>query len=196
MMNTMKPSTKQNYLNVWKLCNKFLVQLDRLPNNWEDRTALFCAYLINSGIQSSTLKSYISAIKGVLKLDNYVWDDGKVIFASLTRVCKLANDKVKTRLPIKIGLLELLLFELERVFVKQPYLTCLYRTMFILYYYGMFRVGELAFSQHQAKARDIHIGVNKIKILVVLYTSKTHDRSSRLQEIKISAKSDIKHPTS
>ena len=113
LMNMMKASTKNNYLHVWNSFNKFLVQLDRLSDNWEDRTALFGAYLTDSGVQSSTLKSYFSTIKGVLKLDNYIWKEEKVILSSLTQACKLKNDQLKTHLPIKISLLEIILFELE-----------------------------------------------------------------------------------
>ena len=66
--------------------------------------------------------------------------------------------------------------------------------MFMLSYYGLFRVGQLAFSQHQIKAKDIHIGINKNKILIVLYSSKTHDRGSHPQEIKITS-NDRNHTT-
>ena len=37
------------------------------------------------------------------------------------------------------------------------------------------------------KSGDIHVGHNKDKMLVVLYTSKTHGKESRPQKIKISA---------
>ena len=42
-------------------------------------------------------------------------------------------------------------------------------------------------SPHVLKARNVHIGSNKNKILLLLYSSKTHDESSLLQKIKISA---------
>ena len=64
-------STTMNYLNVWTQLNKFLLSLDKLDNcwSWEQRTALFGAYLVDNGVQSSTLKSYFSAIKHVLRQD-------------------------------------------------------------------------------------------------------------------------------
>ena len=57
----------------------------------------------------------------------------------------------------------------------------------LLAYYGLFRIGELTQSQHQIKAKDIHIRMNKKKILVVLYSSKTHDKKSWPQKVKITA---------
>ena len=171
--------------------NKFLLNLDsRLIVSWEEKTALFGAYLVDNGIQSSTLKSYFSAIKHVLKLDGYQWDDTKVLLSSLVRSCKLVNDKVKTRLPIQKGLLEMLLFEIDRKYYttsQQPYLAILFKAIFSLAYYGMLRVGELAFGNHSIKACNIHVGNNKDKILIVLYSSKTHGKESRPQKVKISA---------
>ena len=47
------------------------------------------------------------------------------------------------------------------------------------------RVGELTCSDHTLKARNIHIALNKQKIMVVLYTSKTHGKHTHQQTIKI-----------
>ena len=158
--------------------------------SWKDKTALFGTYLVDKGVQSSTLKSYFSAIKHVLRLDGYKWDDDKMILSSLVRGCKLENDKVKVRLPIQKGLLEMILFEVQRMYSsdsQQPYLEHMYKALFCLAYYGMMRVGELTYSPHVLKASNIHVGNNKEKILIVLYSSKTHGKESRPQRIKISA---------
>ena len=173
-----------------------MLNLDsKLIASWEEKTSLFGAYLVEKGIQSSTLRSYFSAIKHVLKLDSYEWDDNKVLLSSLVRGCRIINDKVKTRLPIQKGLLEMLLFEIERKFNsnnQQPYLICLYKAIFSLAYYGMLRVGELSYSNHTIKACNIHVGSNKDKILIVLYSSKTHGKESRPQKVKISALPNFK----
>ena len=63
-------TTCATYHRVWKIFNKFLIQLDVMPHSWEERTALFCAYLIRKGTQSRTIRSYISAIKALLKDDS------------------------------------------------------------------------------------------------------------------------------
>ena len=100
----------------------------------------------------------------------------------------MENDKVKIRLPIQKGLFERILFECDRLFTEtsQAYLYQLYRALFCLAYYGMMRIGELTKSPHTLKAGNIHVGHNKDKILVVLYTSKTHGKESKPQKIKIS----------
>ena len=48
-------------------------------------------------------------------------------------------------------------------------------------------------GDHSVKAKDIWIGENKDKILIVLYTSKTHGEESYPQEIKISAQNKFLH---
>ena len=187
LSNQNRKSTNKIYLSVWRQFNSFIMKLDVIPHSWEDRTTLFIAYLVDKGMQSSTVKSYVSAIKNFLVTDGYKWRDEEVLLSSLTRVCKLVNDQVKARLPIHCALLEMILFEVRRNFQKsnQPYLEKLYLAMFALGYYGLMRVGELAYSERVVKAKDIHIATNKDKILIILYSSKTHSVGCRPQKIKI-----------
>ena len=183
-----RKSTSATYLRVWRQFNNFIIQLDDMPITWEERTVLFIGHLVHKGVQSSSVKSYVSAIKSTLLDDGYQWEDNKVLINSLTRACKLKNDKIQTRLPIQCNLLELLLFEVHRHFNgEQPYLTSLYRALFALGYYGLFRVGELTMSDHVIKAKNVHMGSNKPKLLIVLYSSKTHSIASRPQKVKIVA---------
>ena len=54
-------------------------------------------------------------------------------------------------------------------------------------YYGLFRIGELTFSEHAVRAKDVHVGTNKKKMLFVLHSSKTHDKGSKPQLIKVTS---------
>ena len=63
----------------------------------------------------------------------------------------------------------------------------MYRTIFLLGYYGLFRIGELTSGPHPVRAADVHIGINKDKMLFILHTSKTHGYESRPQKIKVVA---------
>ena len=184
-----RSSTYRNYYNIWCNFNKFLVQLDYLPESWEDRTTLYCTHLIEKGLQSATLRSYVSAIKGFLLDDNYKWNDDLVLLGTLTKACRLKNDKVKPHLPIHIKLLDIILFEVERnLGVSQPYLEVLYKTIFAVGYYGLFRIGELtAGGEHTILATNVHVARKKEKILIILYLSKTHGKESRPQKVKITS---------
>ena len=192
--SSLRSSTAKVYHQIWTSFNQFVIRLDRKPGKWEDRVALFCAHLVQTGKQSTTIKSYVSAIKKTLKDDGYQWDQNAILLETLIKACRLLNDRVKTRLPINIGLLELILFEVKRVFTgEQPYLIALYRAIFALAYYGLLRISELTVGPeacHFIRARNIHVGTNKNKILIVLYSSKTHGKESKPQIIKITAKPD------
>ena len=174
-------------MSIWRHFNSFLIKLDRKPEDWEQRTALFCAYLIDKGNKSTTLKSYVSAIKMILREDGYQWEDNKILLSSLTRACKLENDTVKCRFPIQRKLLELILFENQRLHSNQLYLQVLYEAILLLAYYGLMRIGELTQGDHPIKARDVHIATNKDKMLIVLHSSKTHGKESLPQKIRIVA---------
>ena len=182
-------SSKRTYHKIWQSFNKFIIRLDNIPKKWEIRTGLFCAHLIwNQNKQSSTIKTYISAIKTTLKNDGYIWDDRVILLNSLTKACKLKNDVIKLRLPISVVLLDTILMEVSRHYHDQIYLQYMYMAMFSLYYYGMFRSGELAKSKHAIKAVNIHEGKNKNKYLIVLYTSKTHGLGKIPQQVNIVSK--------
>ena len=188
-----RSSTRKNYYGIWKTFNQFFVKLDRKPDSWEERLILFVGFLIEDGKKSSTVKSYVSAVKGVLREDGTEINEDRFLLNSLTRACKYHNDKVRTRLPIKKGLLQLIIQSVPQVFeAEQPYLVCLYRALFVTTYFGLFRVGEMTESTHVVRAKDVHIGKNKSKIMFVLHTSKTHWSDMKPQIIKISASDDDK----
>ena len=136
-----RPSTKQTYLNVWRQFNRFIIRLNYKPVTWEEQAILFTAHLVEQGLQSSTIKSYISATKRILLDDGYQSEDQKMLLSAITKACKLKNDRVQVRLPIGFSLLELILFEIKRHFmaksINEPYLTILYQALFAIGYYGM-----------------------------------------------------------
>ena len=121
-------STTQMYLRIWRQFNTFIIRLDKMPKLWEDRVMLFITYKIDNSLQSASVRSYVSAIKRILIDDGYQWDDTKILLGSLTKVCRIVNDRVRCRLPIQCGLLDLILFKVRRMFAEnnQFYLQVLY----------------------------------------------------------------------
>ena len=124
-----KISTRRNYHTIWTAFNKFIIKLDEIPHKWEHKLQLYCAFLIESGVQSSTMKSYASAVKQTLMTDGYKWDNDEFIMSSFTHTCKLQNDILKTRLPIQRGLLSLLISQVEINYNSQFYLSTLYKAI-------------------------------------------------------------------
>ena len=152
-------------------------------------------YLAGRGTKSTTIRSYVSAIKVTLTDDNHIWNNELVLLNILIRACRSTNDVVRTKLPIQCKLLELILFEIDREFEmnNQHFLSVMYKTLFIISYYGLFRLGELTKSKnadHTLKARNVHLATNKDKTLLILYSWKTHSKESAPQRIKITGVPD------
>ena len=63
----------------------------------------------------------------------------------------------------------------------------MYKTLFTVAYYGLMQIGELTLSQHVLKAKNVHMAKNKDKLMLVLYSSKTHNKGSKPQKIKLTA---------
>ena len=192
--NSNKSSTKRTYYKVWQKFNEFVIKLDEIPTKWEDRLSLYCAYLIKiKNRQSSTVRSYISAIKKVLTNDGYQWDNDLIVFNTITKTCKLHYDTIKPRFPIRHKFLEVIFCETQRKFalLNQPFLEILYVTAYLLLYFGMMRVGEVAAGDHSILARNIHYSKQEKKIMIMLYTSKTHSLADEPQQIRISENNHI-----
>ena len=160
------------------------------PDTWENRLVLFTAFLIDNELKLSTVRTLLSAIRGVLLENNVRLHEDQYLLSSLTRACKLKNDKLITRLPIGKGLLNLIIKEARKHFLHlgQAYLAMLYCAMLAAGYYGLLRIEELTKSPHAILATNTHIGINKNKILFILRSLKTHCKGSKPQMVKIAQK--------
>ena len=154
-------------------------------------------YLVETDKKSQTIKSYISAIKSILRDDGIMLNEDKYLLTSLTKACKYRNDRVRTRLPIGKPLLEIILRSTKEYFYDQGqiYLCNLYRALFSSAYYGLLRVGEMTSGDHPIRVIDVQIGENKNKILFILRTLKTHWRDVKPQTVKITS-TNFKRPGS
>ena len=157
--------------------------------DWESRIVLFAALLIEEGKKSTTVRSYISAIKAVLLDNNIAIHEDTYLLNALTKACKMRYDRVNIRLLIRKTVLNILLKTTEQHFVhiNQPYLVTLYLAMFTTAYYGLLRIGEITDSQHVVKTWNMHIGLNKQKLQFILWSSKTHSKGVHPQTIKIAS---------
>ena len=189
-MQKHRDSMKQNFYTVWKLFNKFLIRLDKKPHEWEHRLILFVGHLIDENKQSSTVKSYVSAIRAVLKDNNIDLNEDQYLISSLTKVCRLVNDQIRMQLLIQKVMLSVLLKQMEIHYtsINQTYLKILNKALLSTTYFGLFRIGELTSGKHMVKARDVHVAQNKEEFLFILRTSKTHWKNMKPQIIKITSK--------
>lgn len=183
-----RPSTRKGYYRRWKALNKFLIKFDTIPDTWEERITLYVTHLINQKKKSATVKSYLSAIRYILREDGVDLNENKIELAALIKACKLQNDKLYIRLPIQYKLFRSILrktrssLELQK---GQTYLSKLLRAAFSMAYFGLMRVSELTSGPHQLRAIDVKHAKAKRKIVLYLRSSKTHTTNDFPQKIEI-----------
>lgn len=104
--------------------------------------ALFISYLSARKFASSTISTYVSALSYVHKLANFP-DPTKHFFVQkiLAAHSKLYSSP-DVRLPITRGVLQRLVLALNHT-NSSAYQRLLFQTMFLVAFYGFFRVGEL-----------------------------------------------------
>ena len=129
------------YYTVWKLFSQFYLKLDIKPTLWEDRLTLFVGYLISKDRKSGTIRSYISAIKSILRDDGHKISEDRYLLTSLIKACKFRNDRVAVKLPIQSDLVNTILQRIDTHFTttinNQPYLCMLYKALVATSYFGM-----------------------------------------------------------
>ena len=64
------------------------------------------------------MKSYVSAIKSVLADEGITINENRYLVSSLTKACKLRNDVLQTRLPIRKGLLAMPIMEMKKRYLN------------------------------------------------------------------------------
>ena len=112
------------------------MRLDIKPESWEDGLILFAGQLINERKKSTMVKSYISAIKAILNNDGKKLNEDQVLLASITCACRLKYDTNNQKLPIKRGVLGILLSKLDNFYLSpQPYLVVLYKAKLSMAYF-------------------------------------------------------------
>lgn len=187
---SIKSSTRKAYYNRWKALNKFLLKFDTIPETWEDRVILYITHLVDNKRKSSTVKSYLSAIRFILNEDNVKLNEDKVELAALLRACKLQNDTLYIRLPIQYRLFRSILRKITSWLDEekgQTYLAKLLRAAFSMAYFGLMRVSELTKGQHQLRASNVRFSKEKNKYVLFLHSSKTHTENDFPQKIEIHA---------
>ena len=143
----------------------------------------------------TTINSYVSALKSILKEDSIEVSEDRFLLNSLVRACRLRDNTVTICRPIQKPLLHLILKQVDCKFLSranpQPYLASMYKALFVSAYYGFLRIGEVVTGTHSILAKDVHIGTNKQKLLFILRSSKTHLECDPPQSVKISSSHNI-----
>lgn len=128
--------------------------------------------MVDNRYHSTTVKSYISAIKYCLMVDGIEVNISNCQLSALVRACHLQNDTIFIRLKLLNRLLNLV--KACIILGKgQFYLGRWLRAIFVMAYYGLMRVSELV-GCHAVAARNVVYGENKRRVTMYLRSSKIH----------------------
>lgn len=186
----LKHSTRKSYKRTWNRFNKFISKFNLIPPKWEDRIIVWAAHLADHRKSSSTIKSYVSAIRYCLSLDGIKVPHSNCELSAIIQAARQMNDRLYVRLPIQKDLLKLILNFIHTSYIEgrgQSYLGSLLKCAYALAYHGMMRISELTQGEHILKAKDVIYATNKWKITVYLRSSKTHTTADQPQVITVKA---------
>ena len=121
--------------------------------------AVFISYLSARKFASSTISTYVSALSYVHKLGNFPDPTKNFLVQKLLSAHSTLHSSPDVRLPITRSVLQHLVLALNNT-NSSAFQRLLYQTMFLVAFYGFFRVGELtaksANFQPLLQIRDLH----------------------------------------
>ena len=146
--------------------------------------ALFISYLCAKGLAPATINSYLSAIAYVHKVKG-LSDPTKYFLIGKLLVAVGRRTQADTRLPLSRPLLYELIAALDHT-SPSGYQRALYKSMFLLAFYGFFRIGELTckLSRQSAHALQFHnvtflVHDNETRSVKIVITQFKHNTNNR-----------------
>lgn len=122
----------------------------KLPNVWPpplEHIVFFISHHYEQGSAASTIATYLSALSFSEKINSYNIQPGnKFVITKLISGYKNLRNKQDSRLPITFPILSKLPHALSNV-CKQVYEKILFKTAFILAFFGFLRISEFVFNQ-------------------------------------------------
>lgn len=184
--SSISEGSKKTYQRAWSVYSQFCRRFggSSLPTMPLDQAAvaLFISYLSASKLAPSTISSYISAISYAHKLKSYP-DPTKSFLIRKLLSAQSRRGSPDVRLPITRPVLHELISSLGHT-TGSAYQRTLYTAMFLIAFYGFFRVGEIA-AKTKGSAHSI------LQFRQLQFLPNAHE--SRMAKITIS---EFKHNTS
>ena len=155
--------SRRTYERAWKTYVEFSFEFcdsrrSLLPVS-VNNLALFISYLSAQKFASSTISTYVSALSYVHKLGNFPDPTKNVLVQKLLTAHSKLHSSPDVRLPITRSVLQHLVLALNHT-NSSAFQRLLYQTMFLVAFYGFFRVGELTVKSANLKSlvhvQDLH----------------------------------------
>lgn len=156
-----------------------------LPLLWPSPVAhlvLFISYCFEAGLAASTIRLYTSGICFVHKIHGWSDPSEGFIIQKLLEGYRRTRQRKDGRVPITISILTKICQHLPFVTYSR-YETLLFRAVYSLAYFGLFRVSELVVTRpteidlnHALRIKDVHFEKSTEAIVIRIRSSKTSQR--------------------
>ncbi len=171
---------------------EFKSRLDEPVARWEDNISYYVVYLVGEGRAPSTIRSTISALKYQLLLDGEDLDLNYFLLNIMIKACeneKLMKGQYTLRLPLNEDLLVRTIHAIE-LLNRDWFSKIMLTAIFVLAYYGLFRIGELVESVHEVRFDGMNVNERSGSCKVMLLSAKNHPRNRGLLVTNIQNKAE------
>ena len=154
-----------------------------LPNNWPlplNEVVLFITYCFEKALSARTIATYISGVAFFHKINNWPDFSQAFIVKKLLEGCHRSRRTFDTRAPITMDMLKEICKLLPTI-CHDAYEYQLFKAMFCLAYFGLFRVGELVSTKGQVnmlQSRDVTLDIPNKHVLISMSRFKTNQRGN------------------
>ena len=153
LLNSVAPRTHFVYQCAWQFFRWFILRHDFLATSSFpslQQLVHFIAFLAVNGYAAATIASYVSGIASTLRLHNFPDITKHFIVKRMLDGCRRRHGRRDLRRPITISVLRKIIPALTAV-CRNQFEAHLFRTAFLLAFYGFLRVGELTTTTRAAE---------------------------------------------
>lgn len=195
MQNSLAFNTFQTYNTAVSSFSKFR-SMYKFEEHWpatQQQLVLFIAYCFNKGLSPKSIKTYIAGLDYFHRVNEWPPVTSNFLIAKLLDGCFRVRKTVDNRAPITKHILLGILNELHRVCYNQ-YEIKLFKSLWLLAYFGLFRISELVACyaygpNYNINRGDIYISPDGHFVSVSLNRHKTN-QCSKATVLKLALEQD------
>ena len=156
----------------------------------QNKMLFFISFLSLKGLAAATITTYVSAVGYIHKILNLPSPTDSFLVQKVLASVNRISPSLDSRLPITLIILHQLIQAVPSV-ISSPYHIQLVKAMFLIAFYGLMRVGEIAYS---STSKNPTISMSEIEIspnhLIIKILHFKHNKSGRPLEILIKRQPD------
>lgn len=185
--SSLSKQSRKQYSRAWVVFTEFYTRYQNAVLHLPVSTAsiaLFISFLCAKGLAPSTINSYLSAIAYVHKIQGY-YDPTKSFLIEKLLVALGRRSQADIRMPISRPLLYELVRALQHTSTS-AYGRSLFGAMFMIAFYGFFRIGELSCKSKKHTTAVVQFNqvtflkhsdrVTAVKIVITKFKHNTNNR--------------------